>query len=100
MRLIELRNSVLDKPARPDLRAANLAGLATGYQVLGEYDAAVRYFEQAVDIAQAEGDRGAALEYTGDLGRVYRNLGRLDDAVRCLRQILDFAREQGDRRKV
>ncbi len=99
-RLIELRNSVLDKPARPDLRAANLAGLATGYQVLGEYDAAVRYFEQAVDIAQAEGDRGAALEYTGDLGRVYRNLGRLDDAVRCLRQILDFAREQGDRRKV
>jgi tetratricopeptide (TPR) repeat protein len=99
-RLIELRNCVLDKPARPDLRAANFAGLATGYQVLGEYDAAVRYFQQAVDIAQAEDDRGAALEYIGDLGRVYRNLGKLDNAVQCLRQTLDFAREQSNRRKV
>jgi tetratricopeptide (TPR) repeat protein len=97
MRLIELRTSVLDESTEPRLRASNLASLAACYQVLGEYDTAVRHYEQAVDIASKAGDSGPEAEYVGNLGRVYRNLGYLDKAVSCSSHALDFYRAQKNR---
>jgi HAD superfamily hydrolase (TIGR01662 family) len=99
-RLRELRASVLEAPARPELRAANLAGLAVCCQVFGEYETAVRYYEQAIALAEQIGDRAAEAKYVGDLGRAYRNLGEIDKAVSCSQRALDFARERGDRRAV
>ena len=98
LRLIELRTSVLDRPVRPDLRAANLAGLGGAYQVLGQYDTAVRHLEQAVEIAGREGDGEAEITYVGNLGRVYRNLGEMDKAVSCLERTFRHHETRGDRR--
>ena len=97
-RLIELRSSVLDAPARPQLRAANLAGLAICHQVFGQYETAVGYYQQAIALAREAGDRGMEARYVGDLGRVYRNLGEIDNAASCSQQALDYAVKAGDRR--
>jgi tetratricopeptide (TPR) repeat protein len=94
--LIELRLSVIDAPARADLRAANVASLGAANQVLGRYDDAVRYYRQAAEIARGAGDGATATTYVGHLGRVYRHLGLLDDAIDCFQQALACAEEAGD----
>jgi tetratricopeptide (TPR) repeat protein len=100
LQLIELRTALLDKPLRADLRAENLAGLAACHHVLGEYDTAVAQYEQAVRIAEAEGDVAAEIRYVGNLGRVHRNLGNMNRAVTCLERALEFYDAQGDRKGV
>jgi len=97
-RLMELRNSVADAPARPQLRAANFASLAVCHQVFGQYETAVGCYQQAIALAREAGDRRAETEYVGGLGRVYRNLGEIDKAVSCSQQALDYAVECADRR--
>jgi tetratricopeptide (TPR) repeat protein len=94
--LIELRTSVLHEQAQPRLRAANLASLAACQQVLGDYDAAVQYYEEAIAISREACDSGAEIAYAGNLGRVYRNLGEIDKAVHYSQQAYDFYSELGD----
>jgi tetratricopeptide (TPR) repeat protein len=96
-RLIELRKSVVETPAAPRLRAANLASLGIASQVLGEYDAALAYYEGAVETAATAGDHAAHARYIGNLGRLYRNLGWMDRAIASSQQALDAAIEAGDR---
>jgi tetratricopeptide (TPR) repeat protein len=99
-RIIELRSSVLDKPVRPELRAANLAGLAASYQVVGDYDSAIRFYEQALTIAHEEGAADAEATYVGQLGRVYRHVGLMIEAVESFRRALEYYKAKGDRRGV
>lgn len=96
-RIVELRKRMLGKPARPGLRAANVASLATCCQVLTQFDAAIQYYEEAVEIARDSGDRAAEVTYIGNLGRLYRNLGYIDKALESSKQALAFAQEQGNR---
>ncbi len=97
-RIVELRKRMIDTPAAPRLRAANLASLATCCQVLTQFDAAVQYYEAAVGIARDSGDRAGEARYIGHLGRLYRNLGYIDKAMSCSNEALAFALEGGDRR--
>jgi tetratricopeptide (TPR) repeat protein len=99
-RLLELRQLVVEVPARADLRAANFASLAVVTQVLGQYDAATDYYEQAVKCAQAVGDDEAEAEYVGHLGRLYRNLGYMDQALSCSTKALSSAEQADDREAV
>lgn len=99
-RIIELRSSVLDKPVRPALRATNFAGLAASYQVVGEYDPAIRFYEEAVRIAHEQGDGDAEATYVGHLGRVYRHVGLMIEAVESFRRALQHYEAKGDRRSV
>ena len=99
-RLVELRQLVLELPARPDLRAKNLAELALATQVLGQYDIATRYFEQAVECANGAHDEEAVARYTGDLGRLYRNVGDMDKALSCSLTALAFAQSVGNAKEV
>jgi tetratricopeptide (TPR) repeat protein len=99
-RLLELRQQVVDLPARPDLRAANLASLAVVNQVLGQYDEATEYYEQAVESARVAGDDALVAEYLGHLGRLYRNLGYMDEALASSRNALESAERAGDREAV
>ncbi|HET7486948.1 MAG TPA: DUF4062 domain-containing protein [Acidimicrobiales bacterium] len=98
--IIELRSQVLDKPVGAVLRAANLAGLAAAYQVVGDYDAAIRRYEEAVGIASEEGDAEAEATYVGHLGRVYRHVGLMVNAVESFRHALAHADRVGDRHGV
>jgi tetratricopeptide (TPR) repeat protein len=99
-RLLELRQQALDVPARPALRARNLASLGVVTQVLGQYDAATTYYEQAVACAAEAGDEPARVEYLGHLGRLYRNVGDMDRALACSEQALAAAEQAGDRAAV
>ena len=99
-RLAELRQMVLEVPARPDLQAANLASLALVTQVLCQYDAAARYYEQAVEYARQAHDDEARAHYTGHLGRLYRNLGYMDKAISCSTEALVSAEKAGNREAV
>jgi tetratricopeptide (TPR) repeat protein len=97
LRLIELRTGLLDKPVRPELRAANLAGLGGCLQALGEYDAAVPHVEEAIRISREQGDSESEIRHTGNLGRLYRNIGDMDQAVTCLERALAFYDARRDR---
>ncbi len=96
-RLIELRKSVIEAPAAPRLRAANLASLALASQVLGQYDDALAYYEGAVATSASADDKAAHAQYVGDLGRLYRNLGWMDKAIASSEEALNSAIEAADR---
>jgi HAD superfamily hydrolase (TIGR01662 family) len=96
-RLIELRQRVLELPARPELQAANVASLALVKQVLGQFDEAARYYEQAVEFARQANNDDAEAHYTGHLGRLYRNLGYMDKALSCSTRALVSAERAGNR---
>ena len=99
-RLIELRRMALPLAARPKLRAANLASLGVVTQVLGQYDASIDYYEQAVKAAEQAEDADAQANYVGNLGRLYRNLGYMDKALKCSTFALEAVRRAGDREAV
>lgn len=98
LRIIELRRSVLGLPARANLCAANLGSLALSSQVLGQYDAAIEYYEGAVAAAGDSNDAQMVAEYGGNLGRLYRNLGYMDKAVKYSQEALAAAKGRGDGR--
>ena len=95
--LIELRRSLVEAPTAPRLRAANLASLGLVSQVLGQYDEALGYYEDAVATAATAGDNAAHARYVGDLGRLYRNLGWMDKAIASSQKALAAAIEAADR---
>lgn len=99
-RLVELRTMVLDQTASLSLMAANLASLGLTSQVLGDYDAALDYYEQAVELDLECGDKEAHVRHLGDLGRLYRNLGHMDKAIEATMTALNYATDQGDRETV
>ncbi|MDL1885061.1 tetratricopeptide repeat protein [Anaerolineae bacterium CFX8] len=94
-----LEKAVAAASAAGDTSSAgrHLGNLALIYhQRLQQPDVALRYFEQALVIARADGDRLTEDGILGNMGNILRELGRYDEATSYLNQALFIAQEIGD----
>jgi tetratricopeptide (TPR) repeat protein len=62
---------------------------------VSEFEKAIRYFEQALDIAREIGHKQGEGSSLGVLGIAYRSLGEYDKAIDYFEQALDIAKEIG-----
>ena len=104
--LIELYSEVLPKDHFSDKILLNdkqthssvLGNLGSAYSDLGQVDKAIKYYEQALEIAKEIGDRKNEGAHLGNLGSAYYGLGQVDKAIKYYEQALEIAKEIGDRR--
>ena len=78
--------------------AAALGNLGNVYLSLGQYQQAIDFHQQSLDIDQAIENRQGEASSLGNLGNVYNRLGQYQQAIDFQQQHLDIARELGDRR--
>ncbi|MBS9771827.1 MAG: tetratricopeptide repeat protein, partial [Trichodesmium erythraeum GBRTRLIN201] len=74
-----------------------LTDLGNVYYSQGEYDKAMEYYQQHLQIARGIGDRSGEGRALGNLGVVYNSQGEYDKAMEYYQQSLQIAREIGDR---
>lgn len=90
---LRLREDYKDQPIKIAYSNASVGGV---YFVLKDYDTALKYFDKAFAIRQAEGDTlGIGLSLKG-IGRLHRLQKRFDEGLDCLLKALDiFQKVQG-----
>ena len=71
--------------------------LGNAYYSLGQYQTAIEYYQQSLDIAREIGDRFGEGASLGNLGVAYNSLGQYQTAIEYHQQWLDIAREIGNR---
>jgi len=69
------------------------------YQVLGEYQNALTFYNQALSLIRKIRDRGSEGEVLNDLGCVYNNLGESQKALNLCTQALESGRAFGNQRE-
>ncbi|MDJ0518714.1 MAG: tetratricopeptide repeat protein, partial [Trichodesmium sp. MO_231.B1] len=72
-------------------------GLGNAYDSLGEYDKAIEYHQQCLQILREIGDRSSEGIALGSLGNVYKSLGEHGKAIEYHQQGLRIAKKIGDR---
>lgn len=72
-------------------------GLGRIYRTLGNREQAVRYFEKALSIAEAEKDPWEKGRVIAFLGRTYADLGQKELAIQYYEEALKIRREGGNR---
>ena len=77
--------------------AAVCNNLGSAYQSLGQYQRAINFHQQSLEIEREIGDRGSEANSLGNLGIAYKSLGRYQRAIDFHQQSLEIKREIGDR---
>ncbi|MEH2141859.1 tetratricopeptide repeat protein [Nostoc sp.] len=76
---------------------AALTSLGNAYDSLGQYQRAIEFFQQSLDISREIGDRnGEGISLIG-LGNAYYSLGQYQQAIEFYQQSLEISREIGGR---
>ena len=65
---------------------------------MGEYQQAISFLQQSLDIQCQIGDRRGEANSLNNLGNAYNSLGEYQQAIAFLQQQLEIARQIGDRR--
>jgi tetratricopeptide (TPR) repeat protein len=81
----------------PQAIAASKTNLGSCHLQLGDYPRAIELYEQALTIAQENGDRDGEAAAVGNLGNCYAALGQAQRAIDLYEQALTIARETGYR---
>ncbi|MFB2969658.1 tetratricopeptide repeat protein [Aerosakkonema sp. BLCC-F183] len=76
---------------------AALTSLGIAYRSLGQYQEAIRFHQQSVEIAREIGHRSGEGNSLGGLGNAYHSLGQYQEAIHFYQQSLEIATEIGDR---
>ncbi|MEH2151736.1 tetratricopeptide repeat protein, partial [Nostoc sp.] len=76
---------------------AALTNLGNAYLLLGQYQQAIEFHQQCLNIAREIGDRNTQGKSLANLGNAYNSLGQYERAIEFFQQSLDIAREIGDR---
>jgi len=75
---------------------ASLISLGNAYNSLGQYERAIAFFQQSLDIAKEIGDiRGESISLN-NLGNAYNSLGQYERAIAFFQQSLDIKKDIGD----
>jgi tetratricopeptide (TPR) repeat protein len=98
IRLIELHGKLLKRVVDSSLQVVNLVGRGRAHYALGEHGQAIRFYNEAISIAEKMGNRQRLGQLLGEQGRVYHHLGQFEKAIEHYVQVLDASREIGDRR--
>jgi tetratricopeptide (TPR) repeat protein len=76
---------------------AALANSGNAYQSLGQYQRAIEFHQQWLNIAREIGDRFGEGSALGGIGNAYQSLGEYQQAIDFHQQSLNIAREIGNR---
>jgi tetratricopeptide (TPR) repeat protein len=76
---------------------ATLANLGNAYQSLGQYQQAIKFHQQWLNIAREIGDRFGEGGALGNIGNAHQSLGQYQRAIDFHQQWLNIAREIGNR---
>ncbi|MCV3214975.1 tetratricopeptide repeat protein, partial [Plectonema radiosum NIES-515] len=76
---------------------AALTSLGNAYISLGQYQQAIEFHQQSLDIAREIGDRNSEGKSLANLGLVYLNQGQYQQAIELFQQSKQIATEIGDR---
>jgi tetratricopeptide (TPR) repeat protein len=76
---------------------ASLNSLGNSYYSLGEYQRAIEFYQQSLDIKREIDDRLGEGNSLNNLGNAYRFLGQCQWAIELYQQSLEIFREIGDR---
>ena len=90
------QSSVRDR-LLPEIVGRMYGTLGSGYFRLAQFEKAIEYYEQALDISREIGDRREEGLRLGNLGNAYYSLGQVDKAIEYYEQALVISREIGDR---
>jgi CHAT domain-containing protein/tetratricopeptide (TPR) repeat protein len=71
--------------------STHLNNLATTYQEMGEYNQALAYFQQAIELSVKNGNFDQQTIYLNNLGNLYVEMGDYPKGHKILRQALDLA---------
>ena len=81
----------------PWWQMVNAGNLGSSYVTLGQTQAAIECYRQALAIARETGRRGSEGMLLGSLGHCYATLGQTQAAIEHYQEALAIARETGDR---
>ncbi|WP_024968702.1 CHAT domain-containing protein, partial [Microcystis aeruginosa] len=73
-----------------------LNNLGVDYHLLGQYQKAINYHQQSLEIAEKIGDLKVQADSLGNLGNVYQSLGQYQKAIDDHQKSLDIAKKIGD----
>ncbi|HEY9849640.1 MAG TPA: tetratricopeptide repeat protein [Leptolyngbyaceae cyanobacterium] len=76
---------------------AALTSLGIAYRSLGQYQEAILFHQQSLEIDREIGNRSGESNSLNNLGNAYSCLGQYQEAIRSHKQSLEIAREIGDR---
>ena len=96
--MIDRHERLRGKLTDPFLEAWSTNSLGQAYGRIGEYDQALRCYEDALALARAQNDRPSEAVYLGNLGAVYADLGDDFKAIEYYEQALAIYHEVGDKR--
>ncbi|MEQ8871308.1 MAG: tetratricopeptide repeat protein, partial [Roseovarius sp.] len=74
-----------------------LNNIGSVYDDLGEKQQALEYYQQALPLSQAVGDRAREATTLNNIGLVYSDLGEKQQALEYFQQALPLRRAVGDR---
>jgi tetratricopeptide (TPR) repeat protein len=87
----------IDRVLRRDDAGMDLQNIGNAYEVLGRYEEALRYYQQALPIRrETKNKRGEAITLIS-IGLAYKSLRRYEEALRYYQQALLIVREVEDR---
>jgi len=95
--VIDMHRRLQEKLSNPDMRSRSSGNLGTAYYFVGEYLEAIKYYEQALDIARENNNKQREGAWLGGLSNAYLDLGKVDKAIKYYEEALVIAREIGDR---
>ncbi|MDZ8066340.1 MAG: tetratricopeptide repeat protein [Nostoc sp. DedQUE08] len=76
---------------------ASLTSLGNAYNRLGQYQRAIEFFQQSLEISKEISDRNGEGASLGNLGNAYNSLGQYQRAIEFYQQSLEISRETGNR---
>ncbi|TYQ27052.1 tetratricopeptide repeat protein [Pseudanabaena sp. UWO311] len=82
---------------KQDCYRKSLNRLGICYDSLGQYEKAIAYHQQSLDISEEIGNRQGVAISLGNLGNCYDSLGQYEKAIAYQQQSLDINEEIGDR---
>jgi tetratricopeptide (TPR) repeat protein len=95
--VVQLHERLLGKLSDPCLQQNSLGALASAYFRMAQYELAIKYYEQALHLAQAGKERWNEGVWLGSLQNSYAELGQIDQSILYLEQALAIRREVNDR---
>jgi tetratricopeptide (TPR) repeat protein len=84
-----------NRNASSQINILNELGIA--YYSLSEYNRAIEFHQQSLEISRKIGDRNGERSSLGNLGNAYYSLGQYQQAINFYQQSLEILREIGDR---
>jgi tetratricopeptide (TPR) repeat protein len=88
-------DSAIDSKNR-EAEADALHALGNYYFRIDRYDDGLTYYEKALKIRGAIGDRPGVADVTSMVGSTYHELGRYDEAIETMQHVVGLYRELGD----